>query len=234
LPFKYRAGDNRISAACELAASKGKKVLGFHNDDSAASYSLTPNLILFRTSVDKSKIQTQERVFPALIGDYFPNRSLPNKSINLKIGYVGRNCPDRERVINRLKELSLTVEEQYTGAFWGTRSDLTGKLKAKRDFHQSLMNCSFTLCMRGAGNFSYRLYEALSFGSIPILIDTDTVLPFEKIIDWDQHLIKIKEEDLFQLPYLIRKRKFSPQSNRNLWESYFSLEGYSRKLELDI
>jgi hypothetical protein len=234
LPGKYRAGDSRISVLCSIAASKGKKVLGFHNDDSEASYSLPPNLILFRTSVGKSQIHPQERVFPALVADYFPNHSLPNVSTNLKIGYVGRNCPHRERVLNQLKDLSLKVEAQYTGAFWGTRSDLAAKLKAKRDFHQSLKDCSFALCMRGAGNFSYRLYEALSFGAVPLLIDTDTVLPFEKVIDWDQHLIKIKEEDLFRLPYLLNKKKFSPQSNRRLWESYFSLEGYSRKLESDI
>ena len=73
--------------------------------------------------------------------------------------------------------------------------------------------------------FSYRFYEALNMGRVPILIDTDTELPFERIIDWSKFIIKVKEDQIDQLPDLINNCIITPQSVRQLWEKYFSPDG---------
>ena len=36
----------------------------------------------------------------------------------------------------------------------------------------------------GTGNFSIRFYEALCNGRIPVLHDTDTLLPLDRLINW--------------------------------------------------
>ena len=71
-------------------------------------------------------------------------------------------------------------------------------------------------------------------GRIPILIDTDTSLPFEKIIDWSKYIIKINESEIDQLPLLISKCKIHPIDVRRLWEEYFSPEGYMKNFYRDI
>ena len=38
----------------------------------------------------------------------------------------------------------------------------------------------YGLCVRGFGNFSFRLGETLMMGRIPILIDTECILPFDR------------------------------------------------------
>ena len=46
-------------------------------------------------------------------------------------------------------------------------------------FEQHLLRNTYILCPRGAENYSFRVYEALRFGRIPVIIDTEMVLPPE-------------------------------------------------------
>ena len=54
----------------------------------------------------------------------------------------------------------------------------------RREYFDSIEQTDYTLAVRGMGNFSYRLYEALSYGRIPVFVDTDCVLPLASEIDW--------------------------------------------------
>jgi hypothetical protein len=47
-----------------------------------------------------------------------------------------------------------------------------------------LLACDYVLCVRGAGNFSHRLYETLAAGRIPVILDTNLALPLGGEIDW--------------------------------------------------
>jgi hypothetical protein len=47
-----------------------------------------------------------------------------------------------------------------------------------------LLASDYVLCVRGAGNFSHRLYETLAVGRIPVIVDTQLVLPLADEIDW--------------------------------------------------
>lgn len=58
-----------------------------------------------------------------------------------------------------------------------------------QDFYKNIESCLYTLCIRGAGNFSVRFYETLIMGRIPVLIDTDVQLPLSDIIKWEDHIV---------------------------------------------
>ena len=47
-------------------------------------------------------------------------------------------------------------------------------------------NSYFSLCPRGYGVTSYRLYESFDFNVVPVYISTESeyYLPFKEIIDW--------------------------------------------------
>ena len=47
----------------------------------------------------------------------------------------------------------------------------------------------FSLCPRGKGNYSLRFYETLRAGRIPVLLDTEMVLPCEDRIDWHDAIV---------------------------------------------
>lgn len=107
----------------------------------------------------------------------------------------------------------------------------------KKEFYQNILDTHYTICIRGTGNFSARFYETLALGRIPVFIDTDCVLPFNNVIDWEKHIIIIKEISEIEKKILdfhdshtdssIREVQYK---NRKLWKEYFSFKGAMRQL----
>jgi len=54
----------------------------------------------------------------------------------------------------------------------------------RQAYLEDLDDSDYVLCARGQGNYSLRLFETLAMGRIPVVLDTDLVLPFEDEIDW--------------------------------------------------
>ncbi|MGN6056999.1 MAG: exostosin domain-containing protein [Sphingomicrobium sp.] len=71
---------------------------------------------------------------------------------------------------------------------------------SKEAFARHLVATTYVLCPRGAENYSFRAYEALRFGRVPVIIDADMVLPQQ--IDWDRLAIVVPSDR----PYEIRAR----------------------------
>ena len=57
--------------------------------------------------------------------------------------------------------------------------------EARKQYIENISNSDFTLCTRGDSNSSYRFFEVLSLGRIPLVIDTDCVLPLD-VIDYNK------------------------------------------------
>ena len=57
-----------------------------------------------------------------------------------------------------------------------------------------LKKMTYVICPRGIENFSFRVYEALRYGRIPVIIDTEMVLP--ENIDWDRISVRVPYESL--------------------------------------
>ena len=64
------------------------------------------------------------------------------------------------------------------------------------EYFQNLNENLYCLCVRGGGNFSFRFGELLMMGRIPILLDTDCILPFRESIPYETNCILITEDDL--------------------------------------
>lgn len=119
--------------------------------------------------------------------------------------------------------------------FWGGLQNKVEKSLQQREFVQNIVNSDYTLCARGAGNFSYRLYETLCCGRIPIFINTDCVLPFNDIINWKDLCIWVEEEEIPDIADIIigfhqsisNSRFIDMQKKcREVWENYLSPLGF--------
>ena len=109
----------------------------------------------------------------------------------------------------------------------------------RQEFYKNIDNTDYTLCIRGTGNFSARFYETLALGRIPIFINTDCILPFNDVIDWEKHVIWIER---YEIPYIDEKIidfhngktrdsfKQLQNENRQLWEEYFNFASFYDKL----
>ena len=222
-PFKFNYNDSRLINTCEYAKKYNKKVIAFYNSDDDRKYNLPDNLILFRTSLGKSYIQKNERIFPALVAD----DCIFSENCKNSIGFCGVYNDNRKEVLENIEKV-YTVDKIIRSAFWCPELP---KFQSKREFIKNMTDNKFIFCMRGVGNFSYRFYETLCFGRVPIVINTDTVLPLENIIDWDKHIIYINPEDVHNLPKIIENRKFDLKNNRDLWDEYFSPYGFLKNIK---
>lgn len=70
---------------------------------------------------------------------------------------------------------------------------------AREEYLANMRDSDFVLAPKGDGNFSVRFYEALSMGRIPILIDTETVLPFEDFIRYDDFILRVPYTEIDRL-----------------------------------
>lgn len=84
----------------------------------------------------------------------------------------------------------------------------------RQEFVDNLLGNAYALCVRGADNYSWRFYEALSVGKIPVLIDTGCLLPMEDEINWDNLILRVPATRLLELPdrLLAWHSSFSPQA----------------------
>lgn len=92
-----------------------------------------------------------------------------------------------------LKDNKVNTNFIIRKGFWAPGMD---KKQARKEYIDTIFSSDYALVARGAGNFSYRLYEVLSCGKIPVFINTDSVLPFEHLIDWKKYTVWIDEKDI--------------------------------------
>ncbi|MDQ5955536.1 MAG: hypothetical protein QG621_539 [Patescibacteria group bacterium] len=74
---------------------------------------------------------------------------------------------------------------------------------AREDFIQSIKESDFVLAPKGDGNHSNRFLEALSMGRIPVVVDTDMVLPFEQHIDYTKIMVRVPMDKVDETPRYI-------------------------------
>jgi hypothetical protein len=93
----------------------------------------------------------------------------------------------------------------------------------------------FCLAPRGYGRSSFRLYEAIQLGSIPVFIYDDKWLPFEDEIDWNEFSVlidvnNIQNIDIILSSYTPEKIKQMQDNLYNYWINNFTMESICQKI----
>jgi hypothetical protein len=104
------------------------------------------------------------------------------------------------------------------------------------DWRDIMRRSEFSLCPRGLGRTSFRLYEAMSVGSIPIYIWDDVEwLPWQDELDWSEFAISVPASEVGTLPERIAALSAAERTRmrsrlRDLYDDYFTLEGTCRQI----
>lgn len=98
-------------------------------------------------------------------------------------------------------------------------------------FVENTSKSDYVLCVRGTGNYSGRFYMALNAGRIPVVIDTDLVIPFEDKLN----LVKVPINSLHRIGDIILEHFKNTTSqdfekiksqNREAYYRYLSPENF--------
>jgi hypothetical protein len=198
--------------------------------------SITPQMICPREKGVKPIVAFRGYVGNSLLRTAFRFLGKKEKAVGLTL---------RNKLLKKLSSDGRIVtifekQNHFSGGVKGiTSSDLNHAEWVKNEYIKNLLSADYTLCVRGAGNFSYRFYEVLAAGRIPLFINTNCVLPFEDEINWRKHCLWIESDEIDQLSGRLVEfhtrttdDQFSQmqKNNRLLWEEYLSPLGFYRQL----
>lgn len=242
LPYKYE-DTAQTQQLVKEANESSKKILVFYNDDDEGPLNLSPEQgYVFRTSLNAHDREINELAFPAFVGDFYHESFLITDLEKQKtIGFCGQALtPLRRKVIQKLrKQNTLKTDFILRHGFWAPEIP---KEQARKDFLDNMKNNLFNVCIRGAGNFSYRLYETLMMGRIPLIINSNQVFPFDKLLNYNDFSIVIQEDEITNIDSIINEWFLKNQNNlsqiqihnRNIWEKYMSPEGWVKQFRNEI
>jgi hypothetical protein len=170
-----------------------KKVIVFLICDFADDFFIPSNVFLFRTSIFRSRRKKNEYVLPYVWESFLYKDFIPFKKDDYPIvGFCGRVDKHREALIKAIQN-DIIIKNNFIlkKEYWGGKPH---DPKLISDFVKNIENSHFTICNRGNGNYSMRLYQTLSLGRIPIIIDTDQIFPFDNEINWNEIAIIGRDE----------------------------------------
>ncbi len=75
----------------------------------------------------------------------------------------------------------------------------------RKEYIENMRHSDLALIARGDSNMAVRFYEALALGRIPVLIDTDWILPLEDIIDYKKFVIFVPHQDIKNIDVYIHE-----------------------------
>lgn len=234
-PYKIKSlNDNNFKILFNLSQTLKKHLYLFFNDDYDKQLMPYNEYIkIYRTSFNKSTRLSNEFCLPAFSPDYFNDKYLQNPK--LSIGYCGHIIHGRDKYLNLFLNSNIETNFILRNGFWAPGID---KLIARKEYIENIDNNLFTFCYRGAGNFSYRFYDVMMMGRIPILIKTDSVYPFENKYDLNSIGIVLEESDvksksldlikIIQTYYENNKSNLYniQKQNRTIWKKYYSCCGF--------
>lgn len=218
---KYRSGE------LLLREKKKRPVVGFCGNEGSNQFFERLKCYV-RLSVI---IRIRDKIKPDQCGKVAPFRGLEPKASRRKAltalegaGHIDTNFIYRK--------------EFFASAFSGNIS-VYDLMKARYDYVDNIISSDYTICVRGTGNFSYRLYETLCCGRIPIFINTDCVLPYESELDWKTFSVWVEEKDMHRLPEILMDfhSALSPDDFmemqtkcRHIWCEWLSPDGFYKNL----
>ena len=233
MPYKWMKNDPMNSRVIQEAKKHDKKVLIFFIDDSDEEIDVD-DAYVFRTSFYKSTQKDYERAMPCFKLDTFTGNYLEDPE--LSIGFCGqRGTPIRNQVIDLLNKSDLKCNFLIRTVAWPAIEPGKTLDQVQKEFYDNMNNNIFNLCLRGGGNFSYRLYETLMMGRIPVVVDTDQVFPYDDTINWDDYCVIIRDGDSLSERvkdfYENKDLNEVQRNNRKFWEEYLSPRGFVKNIE---
>lgn len=109
--------------------------------------------------------------------------------------------------------------------------------KGEDIFVKTLLESYISLCPRGVGGSSFRLFESMQVGVVPVLIGDLDTRPFKKFINWDKvSFYAPTPSDLTDIFESVNKKKLIKMGKQaaNLWKETLSYQKWCKYVILEL
>jgi hypothetical protein len=206
-----------------LSLDKNKRYFAVSQHDDAIKEYLPSNTLRFCAGGNSGGIPIP------LVCSQIPDKYKSNKEKDIFCSFVGSiTHPIRQQMVNVLGNNSnyILKYKQWTDKVNDTELN---------EFMDITSRSIFTLCPRGYGKNSFRMYEAMQLGSIPVYIYDEDWRAFKDDINWDEFSISVHTSQISQIDNILSKISDDKikQMSKKAIESYnnvFSLESLSKQI----
>jgi len=254
-----QGGSPQAVRMAELARRHGKPLLVFFCSDSYEDVPLE-DAIVYRTSMDRSTRKPCEQSWPIWTcdilrsygGGMVAERRWTSRPSVGYCGYVDYRNPFEwaQRRLRGQISASMTLRGDAVRALLASpsvepriirrrRFGGAAKPREREEFARNLLSSDYALVARGNGNFSFRLYEAMSAGTIPVFLDTDCCLPFDDVIPYRDLFVWVPADQVTRVGDYVTEyhsrlddRSFNERRRtiRDVYDRYLSPLGFHRQL----
>ena len=151
---------------------------------------------------------------PLLKGD----RPFASRPKDMRLSFLGRT--DTHPLRQRMREVFADDAVFYEGPDW----------------EQMMARSALSLCPRGLGPASFRMYEALSLGSVPVYLwEKRKWLPFEDSLDWskiavvaeasEMQAVRARLERMSDMEIAVMRSEIA-----RVYDTHFRYEGVARRV----
>ena len=131
------------------------------------------------------------------------------------------NCGVRARIC-ALKNDGAFIRNTTGENLWSLSH--TKRARYTAAYGEALRNSRFVLCPRGLGPSTYRLFETMEAGRVPVILADQWVEPSGP--NWAEFSIRISEKDVERVPQILAERRDEALAMslaaRAAWETWFS------------
>jgi hypothetical protein len=145
---------------------------------------------------------------------------------DIKISFVGSlTHPIRDLIYNLYKN---NDNFKFDVKNW----ELITEEKNIEKFFNITARSEFTLCPRGYGKSSFRLYESMQLDSIPVYVFDQPWLPWETQIEWDKFCILIPTNEISNIQPHIENTNINSflKYKNKIYDEYFSFDGVYKNI----
>ena len=193
--------------------------------------------IVYRTGVSRFWKLPNEFVLPFLWIDQPGTFNIRGRRDKPVVGFCGTLLRRRSRrvTLNRFRAdgrflCEFIIRDKFNAE--GLPPD-----EAARAFVENIENADFVVCDRGRGNWTIRIYEALSRGRIPVLYDTGGALPTIGAGTWDDAIVTARtRRTLIARTMQVWRGDLEARQAycRSVWADNFSVNGFANRFSDDI
>jgi len=165
-----------------------------------------------------------------LVCSPLPSELVVERERTILLSFVGSvTHPIRQKCIESLRNES-DVELAFSN--WSNRVPEDNF----KYFINKTLSSKFCLAPRGYGASSFRMYEAMQLGSIPVYVTDKVYTPFTDILDWNDFAVIIEEKDISNIHEILlsydEDRIVMMQKNlKEVWNKYFSIDAVCHNIK---
>lgn len=203
---------------------KNDKYFVVSQHDDAPTETLPPNTLIFSAGGNV----INENVIPIpLICSSLNHKTLIN-SKDIFCSFVGSTT----------HYIRSILYNTYKDKYYFSQSDWSPSISTDKfeHFKHILSRSKFSLCPRGYGASSFRLYEVMQFNTIPVYVSDRHYLPWTDELNWNEFCVLVNLNEIGDLDEILKSisdDKYHKMINKmnEVFTNYFTLEGVCKQIK---